>query len=58
MKKLAIFTLFLAAGAAFGKINVGDPAPDFTLPDIRTGEKVSLSQFRGQVVVLHIWKVC
>ena len=58
MKKLAIIFLCLAAGAAFAKINVGDPAPDFTLPDIRTGEKVSLSQFRGQVVVLHIWKVC
>ncbi|MGQ9890010.1 MAG: redoxin domain-containing protein, partial [Aggregatilineales bacterium] len=29
-------------------------APDFTLPDLK-GQPVSLSQFRGQVVVLNIW---
>jgi hypothetical protein len=32
-------------------VDVGDPAPDFTLPST-TGEKVSLSQFRGKQVVL------
>jgi len=29
-------------------------APDFTLPDLN-GQSVSLSQFRGQVVVLQFW---
>ena len=29
-------------------------APDFILPDVN-GQSVSLSQFRGQVVVLNIW---
>jgi len=28
------------------KVNIGDPAPDFTLPSI-SGEKVTLSQYRG-----------
>ncbi len=32
-------------------LEVGDKAPDFTLPST-TGEKISLSQFRGKKVVL------
>ena len=33
---------------------IGDPAPDFTLPDA-TGQTVSLSQFRGKRVVLYFY---
>ena len=29
------------------KVSIGEPAPDFTLPSV-SGEKVSLSQFRGK----------
>jgi peroxiredoxin Q/BCP len=37
------------------KVNVGDLAPDFTLPT-QTGEEVSLSQFRGKKnVVLYFY---
>ena len=32
-------------------IDIGDKAPDFTLPST-TGEKISLSQFRGKKLVL------
>ena len=32
-------------------LEVGEPAPDFTLPST-TGEKISLSQFRGKQPVL------
>jgi hypothetical protein len=32
-------------------VEVGEPAPDFTLPST-TGEKISLSQFRGKQPVL------
>lgn len=32
-------------------LNVGDKAPDFTLP-ATTGGKISLSQFRGKKLVL------
>ncbi len=34
--------------------SVGNVAPDFTLTDMH-GQKVSLSQFRGKVVVLNFW---
>ena len=33
---------------------VGQTAPDFTLTDMQ-GQKVTLSQFRGKVVVLNFW---
>jgi peroxiredoxin len=33
---------------------VGHAAPDFTLTDMQ-GQKVTLSQFRGKVVVLNFW---
>lgn len=32
-------------------LDIGDKAPDFTLPST-TGEKISLSQFRGKKLVL------
>jgi len=34
--------------------NVGDPAPDFTLKTL-DGEKVSLSDFKGQPVLINFW---
>ena len=33
------------------KVSVGEPAPDFTLPSV-SGEKISLSQFRGKKSVV------
>jgi hypothetical protein len=33
---------------------IGKPAPDFTLKDL-AGQEVSLSQFRGKVVLLSFW---
>ncbi len=33
---------------------VGSPAPDFTLTDM-AGNPVSLSQFKGKVVILNFW---
>ncbi len=35
-------------------VQVGDPAPDFTLPN-QQGEPVTLSQFRGRPVVLYFY---
>ncbi len=35
-------------------LDVGDPAPDFTLPD-QEGEQVTLSDFRGQTVVVYFY---
>ena len=36
------------------KLQPGQPAPEFTLPDL-DGQPVSLSQFKGQVVLLDFW---
>lgn len=33
---------------------IGEPAPDFTLMNME-GEQVSLSDFRGQVVLINFW---
>ncbi len=46
---LLIGGLGLAGGA--WAVEVGDKAPDFTLKST-TGEKISLSQFRGKKLVL------
>ena len=36
------------------ELKVGDPAPEFTLPD-ETGKPVSLSDFKGKRVVLFFY---
>lgn len=33
----------------------GMRAPEFTLAEVRTGEEVSLSQFKGQPVLINFW---
>ena len=35
-------------------VNVGDEAPDFTLPSL-DGSEVSLCDYRGKKVVLFMW---
>jgi len=37
-----------------GVVQVGDEAPNFTLRDL-TGQVMSLSQFKGKVVLLNFW---
>lgn len=37
-----------------GAPRVGQPAPDFTLPDLQ-GHSVQLATYRGQVVFLNVW---
>jgi len=41
----------LVGASAATALEVGEKAPDFTLPGT-TGEKISLSQFRGRKAVL------
>ncbi len=36
------------------RLNIGKPAPDFTYPDIN-GKEVSLSDFKGKVVLIDFW---
>lgn len=54
----AVALLLLIAGlsaTACAALPAGTVAPDFTLPTT-TGDKMSLSQFKGQVVILAFWK--
>jgi thiol-disulfide isomerase/thioredoxin len=37
-----------------GMLEIGNPAPSFTLPDLG-GRRVSLEQYRGKVVLLDFW---
>jgi len=43
------------AGATPPKLEVGAPFPDIVLPAMRDGSRRSISDFRGQKVVLHIF---
>ena len=49
----------IVAGLAFAAAvpMVGDRAPDFSLTTIK-GEKVTLSQYKGSVVVLGLFHIC
>ena len=51
MKK-ALFLLFATMAIANAEVSIGQPAPDFTLTDC-SGKKVSLSDYKGKVVVLE-----
>lgn len=46
-----LFAAILGAPTISWSLDVGDTAPDFTLPST-TGEKISLSAFRGKKMVL------
>ncbi len=50
-----LLSLFLLAPAALAGVNVGSPAPDFTLPDVN-GDLHKLSDFEGKVVLLFFWQ--
>ena len=50
MKK-ALFILFATMAIANAEVKIGHPAPDFTLTDC-AGKKVSLSDYKGKVIVL------
>ena len=51
---LGVLLIAVWAGVGAGvasALEIGEQAPDFTLPST-TGEKISLSQFRGKTAVL------
>ncbi len=47
------FALLLAAAAS--PFTVGEPAPALTLPSSEDGAPLSLKDFRGEKVMLHVW---
>lgn len=60
--KLRYLIAFMIAGILIGmsayhyltRLGEGDPAPNFSLPDI-TGTKHTLEEYRGDIVALHFW---
>jgi hypothetical protein len=60
IKKKAMFALMLGLALllpdlAQARLQVGNQAPDFTIPDTAWVNH-SLSQYRGQVVLLMFWQ--
>jgi peroxiredoxin len=51
---LIVTALLLSAGAGFAAGQANRKAPDFTLEDMQ-GNKVSLSDFRGKIVMINFW---
>lgn len=47
--------LVLAPGTALAVLQIGDQAPNFTLPDTAWVNH-QLTEFRGQVVLLNFWQ--
>jgi hypothetical protein len=52
---LSILWINIFAGMVWAGLNAGVEAPDFTLPTTEDQE-ITLSDFRGQIVILHFWK--
>ena len=51
---LLVAALGVGGGQEAAALEIGKPAPDFTLPST-TGEKISLSQYRGKLVLLEFY---
>lgn len=49
-----VLAVLLAAAPAWAGVVKGQKAPDFSLPTL-AGDKISLAQLRGKVVVLDFW---
>src|SRR2546428_9832056 len=60
-RRRLILAVLLSAGVAWSVVNaagqglsLGDPAPDFKLPDLN-GKEFKSSQLKGSIVVLDLW---
>lgn len=45
----------LRGGGGAPSLEPGRPAPDFAAENIATGQRVTLDQYRGKVVLLNVW---
>ncbi len=55
MKKILAIMTFTAFSFAANATDVGQPAPQFTLPTLKSNSPVELKQFAGKVVYLDFW---
>jgi hypothetical protein len=51
---MLLISTVVAVAHEVSALEIGKPAPDFTLPST-TGEKISLSQFRGKLVLVEFY---
>jgi cytochrome oxidase Cu insertion factor (SCO1/SenC/PrrC family) len=51
---LLIVTVVAVCAHEASALEIGKPAPDFTLPST-IGEKITLSQFRGKLVLIEFY---
>ncbi|HET9942344.1 MAG TPA: TlpA disulfide reductase family protein [Terriglobia bacterium] len=61
LKPILFFTIVAAVALFFvlrkpvsKQVNVGDPAPEFSIKD-ETGKEIKLSDYRGSMVFLNFW---
>lgn len=52
---LALLLVASIGTAAPSGLQVGQPFPHLTLPALEDGQPLSLTDFRGEKVILHIW---
>jgi len=52
---LTVALLLAALVAPASPFQIGEPAPILTLPAGASGEPMSLADFRGQKLMLHVW---
>jgi cytochrome c biogenesis protein CcmG/thiol:disulfide interchange protein DsbE len=62
---MGVYQILLTSSPDDASISVADyrakavpddrPAPDFTMPDLESGERISLSDLEGKIVVLNVW---
>jgi cytochrome oxidase Cu insertion factor (SCO1/SenC/PrrC family) len=51
---LLIATVVVGGAREASALEIGKPAPDFTLPST-TGQNITLSQFRGKLVLIEFY---
>lgn len=50
-----VFLLMAVSATQASPFRVGEPVPELTLPSLSDGSPLSLSDFRGKRVMLHVW---
>ena len=52
---VALLVLATAAEAGASPFRVGEPVPRLRLPSIEDGRPLTLADFRGEKLMLHVW---
>jgi peroxiredoxin len=55
MSLATLFSTLAIASLAGSPFQIGEPVPRLTLPSISDGAPMSLDDFRGRKVMLHVW---